>query len=65
MPVYEYLCILCGHCFEREQKIKDEPLKRCPECDKPGLSRLIQHTGFALKGDGWSKDGYAGKKRGK
>ncbi len=32
MPVYEYACEKCGHEFEREQRITDEPIKTCPKC---------------------------------
>ena len=32
MPVYEYECEECEKVFEMQQRISDEPLKTCPEC---------------------------------
>ncbi len=67
IPIYEYLTVdkkkSCGYCikpYEIEQKISDEPLKSCPECNNP-VKRLISCTTFVLKGSGWYKDGYSGK----
>jgi putative FmdB family regulatory protein len=34
MPTYEYECSRCGMQFERQQSIKDVPIKECPECGK-------------------------------
>lgn len=53
MPTYEYLCKACGHTHEIFQKITDEPLKECPDCHKPELSKLISGGNFQLKGTGW------------
>jgi len=53
MPIYEYECKACGHRLEAIQKISDEPLKDCPECQKPELKKLISAAGFRLKGGGW------------
>jgi len=53
MPIYEYECKACGHRLEVIQKISDEPLKDCPECQKPELKKLISAAGFRLKGGGW------------
>lgn len=56
--LYDYLCKKCSHEFATEQSIKDDPLKRCPKCDKYTLQRLITNGNFVLKGDGWYRDGY-------
>ncbi len=53
MPIYEYQCKSCGHALEVIQKLSEEPLKFCPECGKPELSKLISAAGFRLKGAGW------------
>ena len=53
MPIYEYECKACGHRMEAIQKISDDPLKECPECNKPELKKLISAAGFRLKGGGW------------
>ena len=62
MPIYEYTCKSCGVKFECLQKISEPPIAPCPECGDTA-DRLISQTSFALKGEGWYKDGYAkGKK---
>jgi putative FmdB family regulatory protein len=59
---YEYACEACGHQWEAEQSIKDQPLKRCVSCGKDKAKRLISGgTGFLLKGGGWYADGYGSK----
>lgn len=59
MPIYEYGCDECGHTFERLQKVSDEPVQDCPECDVDGrVKKLISRSSFVLKGGGWYKDHY-------
>jgi len=53
MPIYEYECRACGHRMEKIQKMADAPLKDCPACEKPELSKLISAAAFRLKGGGW------------
>ena len=53
MPIYEYACEACGHAFEALQKVSDRPLKKCPECGKPRLKKLVSAPSFRLKGGGW------------
>jgi putative FmdB family regulatory protein len=62
MPIYEYQCEKCGHEFEREQKITDEPVKVCPKCRARKVKRLISLTSFTLKGGGWYSDLYSSSK---
>jgi putative FmdB family regulatory protein len=59
MPTYEYQCEKCGHEFEREQRITDDPIKTCPKCKAPRAKRLISATSFVLKGGGWYSDLYS------
>lgn len=40
-PTYDYLCMSCGHGFEKFQTMSAKPLSVCPECDKKKLVRLI------------------------
>jgi putative FmdB family regulatory protein len=61
MPVYEYLCKGCGHEFEREQRISDAPVKKCPSCGSLKARRQISRTSFVLKGGGWYSDLYGSK----
>ncbi len=53
MPIYEYECEACGRYLEALQKMSDDPLKKCPECGKDKLKKLISAAGFRLKGGGW------------
>ena len=53
MPFYEYQCQACGVQVEVMQKITDAPLKKCPECGKSKLTKLISAPVFRLKGGGW------------
>lgn len=53
MPIYEYECKACGHRQEAIQKMSDDPLVDCPECNKPELKKLISAAAFRLKGGGW------------
>ena len=53
MPIYEYQCAACGHHLEALQKISESPLRKCPDCGKSRLKRLISPPVFRLKGGGW------------
>jgi putative FmdB family regulatory protein len=53
MPIYEYRCAECGHELDVLQKISDAPLRKCPECGKSKLKRLMSAPSFRLKGSGW------------
>lgn len=59
MPTYEYRCDACGHEFEREQRITEDPIKGCPSCKARKARRLISRTSFVLKGGGWYSDLYS------
>jgi putative FmdB family regulatory protein len=65
MPIYEYACERCDSEFEVEQRITDDPLKRCPSCRSVKVKRLISQTSFVLKGGGWYSDLYSSPKDGK
>ena len=60
MPTYDYACDACGHEFERQQRITEKPLKKCPKCGKNQARRMIGGGGFILKGGGWESDLYSG-----
>jgi putative FmdB family regulatory protein len=53
MPFYEYQCANCGHALEAMQKVSDAPLKKCPDCGKSQLKKLMSAPVFRLKGGGW------------
>ena len=53
MPVYAYRCESCGVHFERQQSFSEAPLKRCPECNKNTLRKVIGPVGVVFKGSGF------------
>ena len=65
MPFYEYQCRACGAQVEVMQKISDAPLKKCPECAKSQLTRLISAPVFRLKGAGWYETDFKSDKENK
>ncbi|HWS69164.1 MAG TPA: FmdB family zinc ribbon protein [Steroidobacteraceae bacterium] len=60
MPFYEYQCKSCGHTLEAMQKVNDSPLKKCPDCGKSQLVRLMSAPVFRLKGGGWYETDFKG-----
>ena len=62
MPTYEYKCDACGAEFERFQPITADPVKRCPECGKAKVRRLISTGGgMIFKGSGFYITDYRDK----
>jgi len=54
MPTYEYQCDACGHRFEKFQSITAAPIKKCPQCGKSKVRRLIgTGAGLLFKGSGF------------
>lgn len=63
MPTYEYACQSCGHEMEAFQRMSDDPLKTCPECDAPALKRKIgRGAGIIFKGGGFYETDFKEKK---
>jgi putative FmdB family regulatory protein len=60
MPFYEYQCSSCGHRHEELQKISDGPLRKCPDCGRNTLKRLVSAPSFRLKGGGWYETDFKG-----
>ncbi len=58
MPIYEYECQACEKIFEVQQRMTEDPLKTCPQCEGE-LKKLISASSFRLKGGGWYSDGYS------
>ena len=58
MPTYDYRCDACGHLWDIEQRMTEDPIKKCPECGKLKAKRQITGGNFILKGGGWYADGY-------
>jgi putative FmdB family regulatory protein len=60
MPFYEYQCSACGRVSEVMQKFSDPPLKKCPNCGKSKLQKLVSAPVFRLKGSGWYETDFKG-----
>ena len=59
MPTYDYECQECGHTFERFQSIKAGRLRKCPECGRMRLRRLIgSGAAVIFKGSGFYQTDY-------
>lgn len=54
MPTYEYVCRKCEHRFEKFQSITAKPIRKCPNCGKMGVQRLVgAGAGIIFKGSGF------------
>jgi len=61
MPTYDYKCLDCNYTFEKFQKMSDEQLKVCPNCNGK-LKRLIGAGGEPIfKGSGFYQTDYKNK----
>ncbi len=59
MPTYDYRCLECGHEFELFQSMTDKVKRKCPECSRPTLKRLIGTGGAVIfKGSGFYETDY-------
>ena len=63
MPTYDYICNNCEKMYEYFQSMSDAPKKKCPECKKNSLRRVISGgTGLIFKGSGYYLTDYKNKK---
>lgn len=60
MPIYEYKCRKCKGVTEQIQGF-DDPGPKCPSCGGK-TDKVMSESAFHLKGGGWYKTDYAGKK---
>ena len=59
MPHYDYVCDACDHRFELFQRITAKPQRKCPECGRLKLRRLIgPGAAIVFKGSGFYKTDY-------
>ena len=54
MPTYEYACNSCDHRFETRQRMTDDPITTCPNCDG-NTYRVLFPVGIVFKGSGFYK----------
>jgi putative FmdB family regulatory protein len=58
MPTYDYKCLECGNIFELFQRINDDPISNCPNCNGH-VKRLIgAGAGPIFKGKGFYQTDY-------
>ena len=62
MPIYGYRCSNCGHEFEIQQRMSDEPLKVCPKCQGK-LTKILYPAGVIFKGSGFYSTDYKGSSK--
>ena len=62
MPTYDYLCEN-GHRFEQSQRITEDALETCVECDAP-VRRMLHAPAIHFKGSGFYSTDYGRGKRG-
>lgn len=59
MPTYDYVCDACDHQFELFQSITAEKKRKCPECGRLKLRRLIgPGAAIVFKGSGFHATDY-------
>lgn len=59
MPTYDYVCEACEHQFELFQSITANPKRKCPECGRLKLRRLIgPGAAIVFKGSGFYQTDY-------
>ncbi len=59
MPTYEYVCGACDHRFEEFQSITAKPIRKCPECGRMKVKRLIgTGAGVIFRGSGFYETDY-------
>ncbi len=59
MPTYDYVCENCEHEFEQFQSIMAKPTRKCPNCGRLKLQRLIgAGAGIIFKGSGFYQTDY-------
>jgi putative FmdB family regulatory protein len=62
VPIYEYKCEN-GHVFDVIQKMTDEALTACQECEAPAV-RVLHSPAVHFKGSGFCNTDYGKKKKG-
>ncbi len=62
MPTYDYECDACDHTFEMFQSITAGHIRKCPECGKLKVKRLIgAGSTIIFKGSGFYQTDYRSK----
>ncbi len=62
MPFYEYQCSPAGIATRSCRKFPIGRLRKCPDCGRNALKRLVSAPVFRLKGGGWYETDFKGDK---
>ncbi|GJM40495.1 MAG: FmdB family transcriptional regulator [Ardenticatenaceae bacterium] len=63
MPTYTYRCNNCEYQFDIKQRMSDDPLMNCPECEtNKSLRKVMNSVGIVFKGSGFYVTDSRGKK---
>src|SRR5262245_53343276 len=63
VPTYEYRCNVCGHQFERTQRMSDDPVRECDVCGGE-VARVLFAPAIHFKGTGFHNTDYPSRRRG-
>ena len=54
MPTYTYRCNNCEYQFDIKQRMADDPLTDCPQCETDNaLRKVLNSVGIVFKGSGF------------
>ncbi|MCG6979825.1 MAG: zinc ribbon domain-containing protein [Deltaproteobacteria bacterium] len=49
MPIYEFRCLSCSHCFELLAVRQDDTMDmRCPKCHKEEIERVLSCVSYVM-----------------
>jgi len=49
MPIYEFRCLSCNHCFELLTLRQDDTIEmKCPECDNQEVERVLSCASYVM-----------------
>jgi putative FmdB family regulatory protein len=60
VPVYEYVCTVCGHPVEVMHSYTAEGPKSCERCGSP-MRKALSTPAIVFKGSGWAKKDHRDK----
>jgi len=58
MPIYEYVCDKCNHCFEYLVFSNNDPLPECPKCRKKKVKKLMSAGAVRPRGIATGSGGF-------
>ena len=62
MPIYEYQCKACCHCFEQLAFSPDDSSPKCPKCDCDEVQKLMSAAAVRPMGIPRGSGGFAAPK---